>query len=113
MDSMYEKKLINLLSMAQRAGKVLSGDFVVTEAMGKKKCPVKLLIVAEDASSETLKKFQSLAQERNVDMRCALTKDSLGHCIGKEYRAMAAVTDTGFAKAMIKLLEDEGGILRG
>lgn len=113
MNKMNEQKLINILSMAQRAGKVLSGDFVVTEAMGKKRCPVKLILLAEDASSETVKKFQGLAREREVEIRCALTKEGLGHCIGKEYRAMAAVVDDGFAKAMLKLLPSGGDISRG
>lgn len=113
MDTAVEQKLKNLLSMAQRAGKVLSGDFVVTEAMEKRRCPVRLLLVAEDASSETVNKFQSLADQRKIEMRRALTKDSLGHCIGKEYRAMAALADDGFAKAVLNLLKDEGGILRG
>lgn len=101
---MNEQKLLNLLSMAQRAGKVLSGDFVVTKALEENKCKIKLLILAGDASTETVKKYQALAEQRSVDIRCALTKDDLGHCIGKEYRAAAAVIDDGFAKAMLKAI---------
>lgn len=113
METVKEQKLMNLLSMAQRAGKVLSGDFVVTEALEKKKCKIKLLLVAEDASSETVKKYKGLTDERDIEMRCVLTKDSLGHCIGKEYRAMAGIIDEGFAKSLLKIMQDEGGISRG
>ena len=34
------------------------------------------------------------------------TKDAIGHALGKEIRASAAVTDTGLAASIIKLLEE-------
>ena len=36
------------------------------------------------------------------------TKEELGRAIGKEYRALIAVTDENFAKAMTKKLEQAG-----
>ena len=41
---MNEQKIINLLSMAQRAGKVVSGDFAVNKAVKERKA--KMLLVA-------------------------------------------------------------------
>lgn len=103
-----EQKIMNLLGMAQKAGKIISGDFVVTKALSdEKKCKVKLLIVAEDATEETFKKMVGLIGQRNIELRRALTKENLGHCIGKEYRATAAVIDDGFAKALLKLLKGD------
>lgn len=106
LDNIKEQKLMNLLGMAQKAGKVISGDFVVTKELSdERKCRIKLLIVAGDATTETLKKMQGLIGQRNIELRRALDKESLGHCIGKEYRATAAITDEGFAKALLKLID--------
>jgi len=50
---MNEDKVLNLLGLAQRAGKLSSGDFIVEKAM-KKKTP-KLVLLAGDcaANNET------------------------------------------------------------
>ena len=34
------------------------------------------------------------------------SKDDLGHCIGKEYRSMVAVLQPGFAKSVMKQLDN-------
>ena len=49
--------------------------------------------------------MQGLIGTRNIELRRALDKEILGHCIGKEYRATAAITDEGFAKALLKLID--------
>ena len=33
-------------------------------------------------------------------------KDDLGHCIGKEYRSMVAILQPGFAKSVMKQLDN-------
>lgn len=86
--------------MAQRAGKVVSGDFAVTQAMQKNKA--KLLLVAADASEETRSRYEQLAKTINIDIYYLGDREMLGHCIGKEFRAAAALTDTGFANAIAK-----------
>lgn len=100
---MNEQKIVNLLSMAQRAGKVASGDFAVQKAVQGNKA--KLILVAADAAVETQKKYQHLASEAKIDLYYLLDREALGHCIGKEYRAVAAVLDAGFANAMTKLCQ--------
>ena len=43
LDNINEQKLMNLLGMAQKAGKVISGDFVVTKELSdERKCKIKL-----------------------------------------------------------------------
>ena len=34
------------------------------------------------------------------------SKDDLGHCIGKEYRSMVAILQPGFAKSVMKQLDN-------
>lgn len=99
---MNEQKIMNLLSMAQRANKIASGDFAVNKAVESGK--VFLMLVAEDAAEETKKKYQSMADYRHLKLYYLFDREELGHCIGKEYRAVAAVLDKGFADALVKLL---------
>ena len=101
---MNKTKILNLLSMAQRANKVVSGDFAVTKAVQGRKAL--LMIVAEDASEETKKNYQRMADDAEINVYYLFDREELGHCIGKEYRAVAAVLDKGFADALVKLFED-------
>lgn len=99
-----DQKIMNLLSMAQRANKLLSGEFAVEKSVPTGK--TKLLLVASDASEASKKQYSDMAHAYNVPLYFVLTKDDLGQCIGKAYRAVAAVTDRGFSKALIKLLDE-------
>ena len=100
---MNENKIYNLLSMAQRANKVVSGDFAVVKAVQERKA--KLVLTANDAAEETKNKYQHLADEAGVKLYYLFDREELGHCIGKEFRAVAAVIDKGFADALVKLFE--------
>lgn len=102
---MNQQKLISLLGLAQKAGKLVSGDFAVAGALKSGKA--RLLIIAEDASASTKKEYQYMAAARNVKVYTALTKEQLGGAIGKALRAAVVITDEGFIKPIIALLEDQ------
>ena len=57
---MNEDKILNLLGLAQRAGKVISGDFIVEKAI-KRKEP-KLVLLASDCAANNEKKYTQLAE---------------------------------------------------
>lgn len=97
---MNEYKILNLLSMAQRAGRIASGDFAVTKALQEKKA--KLLLIAEDASEDTKERYQRMASEVKIDVHYLGSKEMLGNCIGKDYRAAIVLLDDGFANAIAK-----------
>ncbi|SDD44902.1 L7Ae/L30e/S12e/Gadd45 family ribosomal protein [Sporomusa acidovorans] len=100
---MNEQKLMSLLGLAQKAGKIVSGEFGVQGAIKSGKA--KLLIIAIDASDSTQKEYQHLAKSRNIAMFCALSKEQLGGAIGKALRAVVAVTDEGFTKPIVTILK--------
>ena len=100
-----EQRTMNLLGMAQRAGRIVSGSFAVEQAIREKKA--KYLIVAADAAEESQKDYQEIANRYGIPFSLCLTKELLGKCLGKEYRAAAALLDEGFGKALAKLM-DEG-----
>ncbi|MBP3231730.1 MAG: ribosomal L7Ae/L30e/S12e/Gadd45 family protein [Anaerovibrio sp.] len=100
---MNDTKIYNLLSMAQRANKVASGDFAAVKAVQEKKA--RLVLVARDAADETKKKYQHMAEEAGIKLYYLFNREELGHCIGKEFRAVVAILDKGFADALVKLFE--------
>ena len=93
---MNEDKILNLLGLAQRAGKVISGDFIVEKAI-KRKEP-KLV-----ANNE--KKYTQLAETPHIPLHSIADKEALGTAIGKEVRVVVAVLDDGFAKALLKEID--------
>ena len=66
-----------------------------------------LLLVAEDASGNTKKKFADSCHFYHVPYVEFGDKEMLGKAIGKEFRASVAVTNSGFAKAIGKNLDLE------
>lgn len=99
---MNSKKIVSLLGMAQKAGKLASGEFAAEKAVKSGKA--KLLIIAGDASEATKKAYKDMAIYYQVPFYETLSKEELGECIGKVQRAAVAVVDAGFSKALIKLL---------
>lgn len=65
-----------------------------------------LVIVGEDASDNTKKMFQNMCHFYQVPIYIFGKKEELGHAMGKELRASLAVTDSGIAKSLVKLLNE-------
>lgn len=105
MNDVNLKKLANLLGMAQRAGKLVSGESSVTKIAKTGK--IKLLIIAEDVSDETAKMYHDMVEYHKIKSIRIFTKDELGTIIGKGYRAAVAVIDQGFAKAMSDIVKNK------
>lgn len=101
---MNEQRLMSVLGLAQKAGKIVSGDFAVQGAVKSGKA--KLLIIANDASAATKKEYQYQAEVRNITIYYALSKEQLGGAIGKALRAAVAITDNGFIKPLVRALEE-------
>ena len=106
---MNEDKVLNLLGLAQRAGKLSSGDFIVEKAM-KKKTP-KLVLLAGDCAANNEKKYIQLAELHHIPLRKVGSKETLGTAIGQHVRVVLAVEDESFAKALLKEQDqDDGGM---
>lgn len=97
-----QDKVLSLLGLAERAGRVRSGGFESEEAV--KKGRARLIILAEDASENTCRNFADMGAYHRVPVVRYGTKEALGHCIGKAERSCLAVTDAGFAARLQVLL---------
>ncbi len=95
---MKNDKVLQMLGLAARGRKVLSGEFSTEKAV--KTGNAGLVIAAADASENTKKLFRNMCAFYEVPFYEYGTKEELGHCIGKQYRASLAVTDIGLAKAV-------------
>lgn len=93
-----------MMGLAQRAGKVVSGEFSTEKAVKQRKA--KLVVVAGDASDNTKKMFSDSCRYYEVPIYFYGDKDTLGHTIGKQFRASLAVLDEGFAKQIEKHIKD-------
>ena len=100
-----QNKILSLLGLAAKAGKIQSGEFAAETAI--KSANAFLVIVAEDASENTKKHFKDMCEYRNISCYTFGTKSELGRCIGKESRASIAVTDEGFGNGLRSKLEEE------
>ena len=97
------ERITNLLSMAQRAHRIVSGAFAVEKAMQEQQAV--FLIIAADASEESKQRYLANANKYNVPYAECLDRETLGACLGKECRAVAALLDEGFATKLRELLE--------
>ena len=91
------------LSLAQKAGKISSGDMGVEMSLRKNK--VKLLIIAQNAAESTKKSLYSLAQNKSVPIYEIFSKDELGMMIGKAPRAALAILDKNFVVMVEKYMK--------
>lgn len=96
-------KVLSMISLATKAGKTTSGEFSVEKAVKDGKA--KLVIVSEEASDNTKKKFTNMCDYYKVPIYIYGKKEELGHFMGKEFRASVAILDEGFKKALEKQLE--------
>ncbi len=100
---MVQNKVMSLLGLATKAGKLVSGEFMVEKTIKEGKAL--LCLVANDASDNTKKMFHNMCEYRKVPMYIFSDKNTLGHDIGKEMRVVVAVLDAGFKDAIVKQLD--------
>lgn len=100
-----DNRIYSFLGLAMKAGKLFSGDETCERTVKSGK--VCLVLVSADASENTRKKFFDMCSFRGVDIRTFGEKELIGRYIGKEIRSVVAITDMGFAKRLIELVDCE------
>lgn len=101
---MKTNKVYSLLGLAKRAKRTASGEFSTEKEV--KSGRAALVIVAQDASDNTKKKFRNMCEFYQVPVYFYGTKDELGHSMGLEMRSSMALLDEGFAKSVEKHLNN-------
>ena len=96
-------KILSLISLATKAGKVVSGEFAVEKAIKEGKA--KLVIVSNEASNSSKKNYSDMCSFYNVPLYFYGNKEELGRFTGKEFRVSVGILDDGFKNSLIKLFE--------
>ncbi|RDU24373.1 L7Ae/L30e/S12e/Gadd45 family ribosomal protein [Anaerosacchariphilus polymeriproducens] len=99
---MSQNKIFSLIGLARRSRNLVSGEFMTEKAV--KEGSATLVIVADDASKNTKKKFHNMCTFYQVPIYEYGLKEELGHAMGQEFRASLAILDPGFAKSIAKQL---------
>ena len=89
-------KVLQLLGLAFKAKKVISGEDFCVDAIRKN--DAKYVFLASDAGVNTTKKISDKATYYNVTLDNSFTSKELSDAIGKTNRMVIAITDSGFAK---------------
>lgn len=98
------RKLSFSLSLAQKAGKLASGDTAVQFSVKSGKAY--LLLLANDASENSKRYILNLAENNDVEVVSCLNKQDLGAAIGKAQRTAIAVLDKNFSVMIKKQIYD-------
>ena len=101
-------KVLSLLGLSMKAGRCTSGEMMTENETKAGK--TKLVFVASDASENTKKKFRDMCKFYEVPIYIYGDKDTLGHAMGKEFRASLAILDEGFADGIQRELKDREDI---
>ena len=95
-------KLLGMLGLAKRAGKVSTGTFICEKMI--KSNTARLVILAEDASENTVKAIKNACDYYGTELIQCSNKSDLGHFSGaKADRAVVCVNDNNFAKAILDI----------
>lgn len=89
-------KILNLLGLANRAGKIITGEDMALEAIRNKKAV--FVFLAKDAGINTKKRIMDKATYYEIALETGFTSEELSKAIGKENRMVVCLTDSGFAK---------------
>ena len=97
------ERILGLLGLMRRAGAVSPGEDQAGDAVKAGKA--KLLLFSADVADNARRKAENLSNGRNVQLvPLPFDRGELGAAMGLGSCSMAAVTDLGFADALMKLL---------
>lgn len=97
-----QQQILNLLGLAQRAGKIISGEELVVKAIQTGKA--QMVLLAQDAGPNLTKKITDKSNYYQVTVSTSLTTLELSSALGKP-RKVVALTDAGFVKKMRSIME--------
>ncbi|USS86566.1 YlxQ-related RNA-binding protein [Fructilactobacillus cliffordii] len=91
------KQTLNLLGIARRAGKIVTGESLVLNGIRHQQ--VQFLFLASDAGAATAKRFLDKSRFYAVPVNNDLNKSELSAAIGQP-RTVIGIIDQGFARKL-------------
>ncbi len=100
---MNKKQVLNLLGLAKRAGKLVTGEDTVLKSLRHN--DLKIVFVASDASKRQIDQFNKKTYFYEVKFNNNFTCDELSQATGKPMCKVLGITDQGFSESIYKNLE--------
>lgn len=103
-------KVLSLIGIAKKAGKLITGTEKTVESVRSgKKNGVKLLLCSADASQNTLKRINNTSSYYSIPFfRLWIDKEELARITGSDSLvSVIGITDDGFCKAITERLSDD------
>ncbi len=97
------KQFMSMLSLAQKAGAVRTGEYAVAYCIQEDLA--KLVIVAKNAGPNTMKKFINKSDFYNMRIEVCQSKEILSWAIGKDNVSVLAITDENFSKKIEEIID--------
>jgi len=97
-----QTRVNGMLGLASKAGKISFGVDATSEAIEKE--TAKLIIIAKDTSENTAKKIERLSVKKNIKSIYFGTIEENSLAIGKFNKAIIAIRDENFSKAILKII---------
>ncbi|EKY22109.1 50S ribosomal protein L7ae-like protein [Clostridium celatum] len=98
-------KFFNFLGLAKRSGNLIEGYSKCDEQRNRRN--FYLVILSNDASDSTKKKFKNHCKEKNIPLIENFSKEELGSPIGREEIKVLAIVDKNMAEKLISLYQME------
>jgi ribosomal protein L7Ae-like RNA K-turn-binding protein len=99
------KKVDSYLGFAAKSRNLVSGYHTCLHAIKQKK--LKLLILSEDLSENTVKKLSKLSKENEIPLRIYGKSEELSKATGSQDRGIFGITDGNFADVILKEIDGE------
>lgn len=95
-----EERILKLLGLARRAGKISYGAEGTISDIKKRK--TKLVIFAEDISPRTKSEILKNANGINI-VELSVSKETLGNAVGTKPTAVLSINDSNFKKGILEV----------
>lgn len=99
-------EVIQLLSLARRAGRIVAGDTAVRSAIQRRKAS--LVVLAADAAQRTRRSFLLLTQSAGIPVITFGSREELGRVLNRSICAVAAITDKNLSRGILETMEKGG-----
>ncbi len=96
-------KVLGMIGLAKRAGKVVSGEFACLQTI--KKGQSRLVIIASDISENGKKAIVNACRYYGVEYIELGRSHELGKAIGEDSRMVVSVNDDSFKNAILSKIE--------
>ncbi len=101
---LLKDRIIGSIGLANKAGNVVSGGSMVSDAVKSSRKPG-LVLLATDVSEAIGERIESLAAVNRIPVLRVLSKDDFGAVLGKAPRSAVAIRPGGFVSPLVRSIE--------